>query len=934
MDGGSSAGVEVEEGVPECTGGGGEEEEAGRQVGSLMRTRSPRAALALAQADAEARKKDEVRQETAAESEVEAQLQRDIDDIAREIETATPGAKLQLGTAPALAPALSPSQHGAEPEPEPAGVAQACIEELQDAVKIEEDLHGRIAALAEQQATAKSELEVAERRTGELRELLQQQLAAQVFLQHQADAEAVAAAELEDQDQDQAEAKAEAEAEEAEEEEEEEDSETKSAEEDSGSDATESVDSDDSDDSDDSESDDEDEDDAARGPPAAETFMVAVNSEDPSAPAIRVRLDVSTAGLRASKAKASTSRPGTRVQSGDFEEVFLYGWPQVRNWTPHLDKHQSGIKFTITNVGVYEFRTSKSEEIIAAIMQQINHLLAMQKQASDPAAERAQQAREERARVAKQLMSVGVSQRNALEALDANQCDFRTAAQALDLQLDVPQFVRSPIGLPNRSNDCFWLATVQCLRHVPGFSQTVTASMDTALQRPPQNVAHALANLLLRMERQRETDYLRRQCPELNDFIRMCERNLPKDDGHSLVQSNFRRQEQEDSNEYLNQLLNVLGAYAFEGGEDTGNAGPPLSRKASTLEEIHRMRQRLLAIEQELTEASKSEDWGRVYELVSEFAEIQWDSSQLRLRSGVGELFEGQRLVVMECSACHRWSAGSADSFLMEEVRVQPTRIGTRRGKADNSLTAMLRANTSRNSPEGYRCDGCGAADTTAFRDCLRKLPQVYAVHVNRTRPDGSRCAESVAFEETLDLKNMLLYQNKGALDHSNRPCATTYQLAAVTFHCGVSARSGHYVACVKDLSLGQTPQYIVAKRLKVTAEVSPSSAEVMYLEPGTSVVCLEQREHASFGLLSRATPRLLCQFGWVTCGAGALSRASGWTELNDDDVTECGPGETPQAFEHSRAGSRAAMLFYVRDGVAADDGDDDDGELTTAAED
>ena len=88
-----------------------------------------------------------------------------------------------------------------------------------------------------------------------------------------------------------------------------------------------------------------------------------------------------------------------------------------------------------------------------------------------------------------------------------------------------------------------------------------------------------------------------------------------------------------------------------------------------------------------------------------------------------------------------------------------------------------------------YKCDACGAIDTTHFRDGLRRLPQVYAVHVNRTLPNGvrtafpnrehgrriltklallaqSRCAESVAFEDTLDLKDMLLYQRKAALDH------------------------------------------------------------------------------------------------------------------------------------------------------------------------
>ena len=56
------------------------------------------------------------------------------------------------------------------------------------------------------------------------------------------------------------------------------------------------------------------------------------------------------------------------------------------------------------------------------------------------------------------------------------------------------------------------------------------------------------------------------------------------------------------------------------------------------------------------------------------------------------------------------------------------------------------------------------------------------------------------------------------------------------------------------------------------------------------------------------------CQYGWVTNSAGSLVRTSGWTELDDDEVNECGPGATPQMFEQSRAGARAAMLFYVRD--------------------
>ena len=100
----------------------------------------------------------------------------------------------------------------------------------------------------------------------------------------------------------------------------------------------------------------------------------------------------------------------------------------------------------------------------------------------------------------------------------------------------------------------------------------------------------------------------------------------------------------------------------------------------------------------------------------------------------------------------------------------------------------------------------------------------------------------------------------------SNRPCATTYRLAAVTFHRGFTARSGHYVACVRDLTKHKGPKFRALKRLKVTAAVSPSSElvshvdaqrqrsscllnrkgtwQVTYLSAGAHVTCLEKTDH------------------------------------------------------------------------------------------
>lgn len=922
----------TEEGVP------GE-----RQVHEVLaRTRSPRAIEALEQASAEARKKGAVLEETAAQEQVVQHLQRDIDAVQREIETATPRASTMLRQS-----------------------------QLRDALARELALEQRISRLREELLDAQTELQGAKRQSASLRQELEEQLWQQ---QEHAAAAATAAAGEDGHGNDKEDGQNEATAgpsqrqpDQGEGEEEgsdetgtsdeghraegteqgtpdrggsEIDSEkcvdqTSSSENSSTSESAESdVESDASDSSD--ETDDE------RGPPPT-AFSVYLQEKrdvylhgttDVRSTVRRVRLEISMRGISV-KGYSEGQRVGP--------EEFCYRWPQVRNWTPsatgkvsdgigcyafllclpYMHLHNSwlscklfgyvvcaDIQFKITDVGVYLFRTKRSKEIIEAVMKQINYILAKQK----AAVQKADPVIAARDRAVRQLMLLGVPQRTAAATVEATLGNFRAAAEALDFELQVAPYVGSPIGLPNRSNDCFWLATLQCLRHLPGFAHTVTASMECALQRPPVNVAHALANLLLRMEREEYADHLSSRCPELSEFIQICAKNLPKDfDGHALVHSNYRRQAQEDSNEFLNQLLNALTGLAFQGGEDTGELGCQLARSASSSAEDDRKRLRLCAIEKELTEHSKDENWAEVYQLVTEFADIQWDISRQRLRSGVGELLEGQRLVVMECSACKRWSAGSADPFLMEEVRVQPARAWRASSGISNSLSSMLRNNTARDSPEGYRCDGCGKADTTAFRDGLRKLPRVYAVHINRTLPNGSRCSEPVDFKDSLDLRDMLIYKQQGPIDHRSRPCASTYQLAAVTFHSGLTARSGHYLACVRDLSLGASPIFVVTKRLKVTKDANPSSKEIMQVEPGTVLRCLEQRE-LSTGLVRRNVTRMLCQYGWVTYSDASLDQASGWTVLDDDEVNECGPGETPQRFERSRAGVRAAMLFYVRD--------------------
>ena len=95
----------------------------------------------------------------------------------------------------------------------------------------------------------------------------------------------------------------------------------------------------------------------------------------------------------------------------------------------------------------------------------------------------------------------------------------------------------------------------------------------------------------------------------MGDFIRSCENDLPKDDGHGLLHTISRWQQQQDSNEFLNQLLDALGESAFKprakasGGaaeaemeriEDTDGAHRVLYRKAGQNQLVKRAHVSLL----------------------------------------------------------------------------------------------------------------------------------------------------------------------------------------------------------------------------------------------------------------------------------------------------------------------------------------------------
>lgn len=147
---------------------------------------------------------------------------------------------------------------------------------------------------------------------------------------------------------------------------------------------------------------------------------------------------------------------------------------------------------------------------------------------------------------------------------------------------------------------------------------------------------------------------------------------------------------------------------------------------------------------------------GLVYTLITEYAERQWAvalAAGRRMRPELGALLEGQKILVMQCTTkgCRHYAASAADPCMMEEARVLPPRVksgwlGASTTQADNRLMTLLQRVCSCDRPDGYRCDGCKKVNTTQFRSGYHRLPAIYAVHLNRTQMDGSRCSASVDF--------------------------------------------------------------------------------------------------------------------------------------------------------------------------------------------
>jgi len=268
--------------------------------------------------------------------------------------------------------------------------------------------------------------------------------------------------------------------------------------------------------------------------------------------------------------------------------------------------------------------------------------------------------------------------------------------------------------------------------------------------------------------------------------------------------------------------VDALGNAAELRGEEVSNEPQQEKEKADYDEEG--MAAQMKEWEEQLTEANAT---GDTTDILMKFSEMQWGCDRIRLRSDLGCILQGQRIVTTSCQECNKFTASRADPFICEEIRLRSNRgagaettgehglaesASSGAGPANTADPAaaaatsaavapvleLLQANAQPQRPESFICEGCNTLSSTDVEDKLLRLPEVFVVHINRADRYDRRIDTPVDFPEQIDLDTILL-STGCAYDGRMERCASTYTLQAICFHQGQSARVGHYFAALRD---------------------------------------------------------------------------------------------------------------------------------------
>ena len=350
------------------------------------------------------------------------------------------------------------------------------------------------------------------------------------------------------------------------------------------------------------------------------------------------------------------------------------------------------------------------------------------------------------------------------------------SACALDLKL---------AGLPNPSNYCFLNATVQCLRHTPGFASMLSSALGdkagSKFRGRPATLLEAFVLLLRRMEDGQQRPVLAKS-REWEGFIAQCKEQLPSEpdeDGRLTTLVHLNRQPQQDAGEFLLQLLDQLSQDRVGGSAknrlvlERQNSQPVIALEPNYGDKMAAR----------LTRAKSSPEAER--RLLDEYIEKQWRATKdTTRRTKLGALFQGQELTYKLCNkpGCGLFSPSSADPVLVEELHCSHL---ARRDRA--TLDELLRSSSEAETPEDFACDNCKAKGTTTMARVLVRLPKVSATRVAPSLPSLPlprvfSLSLSLSLSLCLSLSLSLTHSLSLSLSLSSRASARTCVCLSLSF--------------------------------------------------------------------------------------------------------------------------------------------------------
>ena len=501
----------------------------------------------------------------------------------------------------------------------------------------------------------------------------------------------------------------------------------------------------------------------------------------------------------------------------------------------------------------------------------------------------------------------------------------------------------------SRTQYCFMNAAVQCMRHTPKLVDTIVQSVgdDTV-----DGLLQSFAQLLQQMcasscalppptARERQTDSnvdvharsaCRRDDPMVQpdalaaegwrDFVARCGEALPVSNqtGLPLVVPPTERQEQQDTGEFLDQLIDTLsteknrdGAVAMARASSSHSPTRPAAAVEARKEEISKA----------VTAAYQAGDHAAVHDQLETFGAEAWASRDAAVaptsRTHLGAMFQGQQLSLQRCTAkeCGRVTVSSADPFRILSLHLAATQMDRAEDGFVHLHETLSRQHKPHGLERGYVCPACKTKDSTVQRDTLFRLPEVLGIRVHRVDLDWRRnimkkIDSSIKIEEELDLADCMINPDSPGRDYTGAACGTKYRLYAVVFHAGDAPNVGHYYATVRTTE----NQYVVRTgHGAAVREAKDASAKIVGRLPHGAVITLSEPMPAP----TEAVQMVACKgaglsgFIALTDGTGlaVLSQPEMWVECNDRSVNVgC---SAPQVTEEMPGGARAAMLFYRR---------------------